>query len=49
METLMAYVIISSDFLKDINARINEIKIEKGNYVTWSHNFNNILGKYFPD
>ena len=41
METLMAYVIISCDFLKDINVRMNEMKIEKGNHVTWSHNFNN--------
>ena len=40
MEALMAYVIISSDFLKDINVRINEMKIEKGNHVTWCHNFN---------
>ena len=38
----MAYVIISSDFLKDINVRINVMKIEKGDHVTWCHNFNTV-------
>ena len=49
METLMAYVIISCDFLKDVNVRINEMKMEKGNHVTWSHNFNMELGWGGPD
>ena len=38
-----AYIIIQCDFLKDINVRINVMKIEKGNHVTWSHNFNSCL------